>query len=104
MLRNPRSFTPYAALAGLVLAHVSMATFAADQTPAKTVVPDLAAACRPEVVQAAVAKLSPAVTLKELPSEEVPAAKMPGGTQFVAATKSLPAFCQVSGRDRKSVV
>ena len=37
------------------------------------------------------------MTLKELPSETVVFAKMPGGTHFVAATQNLPAFCQVSG-------
>ena len=93
MARHP----VFSGLGGLVLAHLSMTAFAADQTPARTVVPDLAAACRPEVVQAAVSKLSPAVTVKELPNEEVPAAKMPGGTQFVAAAQGLPAYCQVAG-------
>lgn len=86
------------ALAGLFLAHASMTALAADQAPAKTAVPDLEAACRSEVVQAAVSKLSPAVIIKELPSEQnLSGAKMPGGTQFVAATRNLPAFCQVSG-------
>ncbi len=91
-------FHVLAALAGLYLAQMSMTTLGAEQTPAKIAVPDLEAACRPEVIQAAVSKLSPVVTIKELPSEEVPnGAKMPGGTNFVAAAKGLPAYCQVSG-------
>jgi feruloyl esterase len=83
---------------GIFLAHASMTTLASDQPPARTVVPDLAAVCRTDVVQTAVSKLSPAVTIKELPSEQgLSGAKVPGGTQFVAATKNLPAFCQVAG-------
>jgi feruloyl esterase len=87
-----------AALAGLLLAQIWMTALAAEQTPAKTVLPDLKAACRPDVIQAAVSNLSPAVTIKELPSEEIRnGAKMSGGTNFVAAAKGLPAYCQVSG-------
>ncbi|HTV96204.1 MAG TPA: tannase/feruloyl esterase family alpha/beta hydrolase [Steroidobacteraceae bacterium] len=71
---------------------------AANRAQTRTVrVADLDAICRPQIVQAAVSKLSPAVTVHELPKEEMAAAAMPGGTHFVAASRNLPAFCQVSG-------
>src|ERR1700730_5015251 len=96
--RRLTRFHARAALAGIFLVQTSMTATAAEQTPAKTVVPDLQAACRPELIQAAVSKLSPAVTIKELPKEEIPnGSMMPGGTSFVAAAKGLPAYCQVSG-------
>jgi feruloyl esterase len=96
--RRLTRFHSRAALAGIFLVQTSMTATAAEQTPAKTFVPDLQAACRPELIQAAVSKLSPAVTIKELPKEEIPnGSMMPGGTSFVAAAKGLPAYCQVSG-------
>lgn len=95
---KPPIFPVGAALLGIALTHASMSAVAADRAPVKTVVPDLAAMCRPEVVQAALAQLSPAVTVKELPGEQSAGGpKMTGGTSFVAAAKDLPAFCQVSG-------
>jgi feruloyl esterase len=82
----------------LLLSQSSMTAFAADQVPPKVAVSDLQATCTQEYVQAAVSKVSPAVTVKELSPEEMAnGAKMPGGVNFVAATKDLPAFCQVSG-------
>ena len=86
-----------AALAGICLTQVPMPASAADQTLAKIVVPDLASMCQPDAVRAALAQFSATVTLKELPAEQAVQAKMPGGISFVAATKNLPAFCQVSG-------
>jgi feruloyl esterase len=71
--------------------------FAAGAPFGMKIVANLEAACRPELVQSAVATLSPAVTIKGLPSVEIPNGAMPGGTQFVAAANGLPAYCQVTG-------
>jgi feruloyl esterase len=78
------------------LLFVSAALLSAGQSrgaSAAKVVPDLEASCRPEAVQAVVAKVSPTVTVKEI--AEPP--KLPGGAKFTAATKELPAYCQVTG-------
>jgi feruloyl esterase len=86
------------ALAGLLLALGSATAFSVDAPAAPKVVADLETACRSEAVQTAVSKLSPAVTVQELSSEEIlTGVNMPGGTQLVAAAKGLPAYCQVSG-------
>ena len=55
--------------------------------------PDLEALCRPEVIQSAVAKLSPTVTVKEVPDGP----KVPSGAKFTAATNGVPPYCQVTG-------
>jgi feruloyl esterase len=68
----------------------------AQAQQAATAVGNLEALCRPETVQAVVAKLSSAtVTVKEISSLGAP--KFSSGTQFTAAAKDLPAFCQVTG-------
>ena len=86
------------ALLSLFLALASTLTSAADAASGMRVVSNLEADCRPDLIQAVVGKLSPTVTVKELPGEEIPnAGRMAGGVQFVAATKDLPAYCQISG-------
>ena len=80
------------ALAGIGLLFTS-ANGAVDKRPARTVVADLETFCRSSTVQNAVDELSPKVTIKEI--KDGP--KLPGGTHFVAATATLPAYCQVSG-------
>jgi len=80
-------------LAGIFLFLTSTSAFSADQAPGAKVVPDLEAACRPDAVQAAAAKLSSAVVVKEISDGP----KLPGGTKFTGATKELPAYCQVTG-------
>ncbi|MCB1688300.1 MAG: tannase/feruloyl esterase family alpha/beta hydrolase [Halioglobus sp.] len=55
--------------------------------------PDLAALCRPEAVSAIAARLSPAVTVKEIANGP----KFTGGATFVPAKAQVPAFCQVTG-------
>ena len=82
-------------LAGLVLALAAPPAFAADAPTGTKIVTDLAAFCRPETVQAAVAKLSPTVTVKAVTNPAGPA--LPGGAKFTAAVKDLPAYCQVTG-------
>ena len=81
-----------AAAVGLLLALSSAAACAADHAPAARMVPDLEALCRPEVVQTAVAKLSPTVTVKEVSDGP----KLLGGAKFTAATKDVPPYRQVT--------
>jgi feruloyl esterase len=49
--------------------------------------------CRAQTIQAAVSKLSPTVTVKEVSNGP----KMSDGARFTAATNDWPAYCQVSG-------
>ena len=65
----------------------------APATTRKAAVSDLQASCRPDAVQAVAAKLSIGVTVKEIPDGP----KLPGGTKYVAASKDVPAYCQVTG-------
>ena len=83
-----------AVLFGALLALTSALSVAADlSTSASKTVSAFEAFCRPEPTQAAVSSLSRTVTVKEIKNGP----KMPGGTKFVAKTKELPAYCQVSG-------
>jgi len=93
-----RSAVRSALLSGVmvsVAAAVTGTAGAAAATPVLKHVPDLAAVCRPEVIQAAVAKLSPAITVQTLQNPMGPA--LQGGATFTEATAQLPAYCQVSG-------
>jgi len=80
------------ALAGLGMMVACVGAPAAGHGADRKVVADLGAFCRPEVIQAVVAKLSPAVTVREIANGP----KLPGGANFVAATRDLPAYCQVT--------
>ena len=85
-------------LSAIALLLTAEAGRAADDAPPAKRIPDLEPFCRAQTVQAAVSKLSPTVTIKQLPDEEVPGAmKSSGGALFVPASKALPAYCQVSG-------
>jgi feruloyl esterase len=62
--------------------------------PASSADTALAAACEPEAMRKIASSLTSAgITIHEI--EEAP--KFAGGTHFVAATASVPAFCQVQG-------
>lgn len=86
-------------LAALATALSTTPSLASDRMARGMVdVSDLANLCRPDAVQAAASKLSVKVTVSELPQGEVPfVPTMPGGTKFFAATKDMPAYCQVTG-------
>jgi feruloyl esterase len=75
---------------GLLIAN---ALGAAETPPGRSVIPDLATFCRPSTIQSAVDKLSPQVTIKAV--KDGP--NLSDGTNFVAATPPMPAYCQVSG-------
>lgn len=85
----------YAALGGFFLTLSAAPALAGDPPASTKIVPDLAAACQPEAVQAVAAKLSTTVTVKEITNPSGPA--LPGGAKFTAAAKTLPAYCQVTG-------
>jgi feruloyl esterase len=82
-------------LVGLVWALASVVAYAADAPSASRTVLDLASACRSDVIQTAVAKLTPAITIKAVSNPTGPA--LPGGAKLTPATSDLPAFCQVTG-------
>src|SRR4051794_10056516 len=86
---------PRAVLAAGLLAAVAATTtgFDANRPPPVQAVPDLAAACRPEAMQAVASKLATGVTAKEIPNGP----KFAGGVSFVPAAKDLPAYCQATG-------
>ena len=67
----------------------------AHSASAGATVPDLEGFCRAERVQAAVGKLSPSVTIREVKNPAGPA--LPGGAKFTAATQEAQAYCQVTG-------
>jgi feruloyl esterase len=98
------------ALSGFLLTTAAAVTFAADPPAAgMRVVPDLQALCTADAFQAAVARLSPRITVKELanpspmgmPGAAANAAAsapvIPGAVKYTAATAKLPAYCQVTG-------
>lgn len=74
---------------------VSAATNAADDMRSASMVdaPDLAAACRPDAVEAVASRLSIKVVVKQIANGP----NFAGGTRYVAATAKVPAFCQVTG-------
>jgi feruloyl esterase len=84
-----------AALSGAFLVLASAPSFGAAKDPlsAHKYVSDLEEICHRETVRAAVGKLSLMVSVKEIKNGP----KLPGGTKFVAETKEVPAYCQVSG-------
>jgi feruloyl esterase len=82
-------------LAGLLLVLSSAAAAAADAPAGAKVALDLESTCRAEVIQAAVAKVSPTITVKLVSNPSGPA--LPGGATFTKATKNLGAYCQVTG-------
>jgi feruloyl esterase len=55
---------------------------------------DLAAACQQAAVQEVASKIPGGVTVKEVANALT---KLPGGVKYVAASKNLPAHCQVTG-------
>jgi len=54
---------------------------------------DLQGVCTPEAAQAAVARLATGVTVKQIGNGP----RFTGGTRYVPATSTIPAFCQVTG-------
>jgi feruloyl esterase len=90
------------AISALLLALTGPAAFAQSgaaaarrvaPAPAADKVPNLAAACRPEAVQAVASRLGGAVTV----GETADGPKFPSGVKYVAAAGTLPAYCQVTG-------
>jgi len=77
-----------------LMAQVSPAP-AADESAAKKLVRNLESVCTPAVLQAAVAGLSPAMTVREITNPGGPVLK--GGAKFTPASAQLPAYCQVTG-------
>jgi feruloyl esterase len=108
-MRNRRSFAVGTligpTLATLMVAFASSPTFPADASSGARVVPDLESVCKAEVIQAAMAKRSPTVTVKEVANPSPPGMPgavasgpvIPGGAKFTAASAKLPAYCQVTG-------
>jgi feruloyl esterase len=77
------------------LVQSGMPAFGANQVANTKAVLDLESVCRPEVIQSAVASLSPAITVKPVSNPTGPA--LAGGAAFTAAAKGLGAYCQVTG-------
>lgn len=94
--RGLRSW-PTAWIIGFALTHPTTSALAANPKAGRIVVTNLESVCKAEVVQPVLAKLSPIVTLKELPPEQAVNAPMPGGARYVPAAGETPAFCQISG-------
>jgi feruloyl esterase len=86
---------PGSTLVALLLTVACSTAFAADATSTAGTVLDLASVCRPEVIQSAVAKLTPAMTVKQVTNPSGPA--LAGGAVFTPASKTLGAYCQVTG-------
>ena len=104
-----RSLTAHAligsALTGIMMVFASTSALPADASAATKAVPDLESVCKVEAIQAAIAKLAPTVTIREVANPSPPGmpgavasgSVVPGGAKFTAASAKLPAYCQVTG-------
>src|SRR5690242_2327168 len=80
-------------IVSIVLVATASCAVHRDAAPDRASVSQLQEVCRPDVVQAIAASLSSTkVTVQQNPIDP----KFPSGTQFIAATGILPAFCQVT--------
>jgi feruloyl esterase len=75
----------------LILASASV--FSSDQAPTTGGFLDFERACRPEIVQRVVARLSTTLTVKEIAD----GTKLPRGVSMTPSTSGVPAYCQISG-------
>ncbi|KHK90332.1 tannase/feruloyl esterase family alpha/beta hydrolase [Novosphingobium malaysiense] len=82
-------------------AHAAGARSTPDQ---KTRIADLQAVCTPQVLGKAVARVSPTMTVGEIPnilqrltSGVIVAAAIPGGARYVPAAGKIPAYCEFTG-------
>jgi tannase/feruloyl esterase len=62
-----------------------------------TTPPTFEDACSVQAMQAVASRLPIAVSVQQLPPEEIPGPFLPGGVTYTPASGSLPAYCQITG-------
>jgi hypothetical protein len=84
------------ALAGICLTCGSTSAFTSEQVVGTKIVLDLESVCRPEVIQSAVAKLLPTITVKAVANPSGPA--LAGGAIFTTPLCEFPEMAHYSGK------